>query len=362
MPAAGFTNPVWTGASEPAPASQAAEARTATEAPAESTPDSSQVWEPLATAGRPSRWVRVRRVSVLGALGVVMAVGTVDVVQTGWGIVAGPPPVVAPAVSDQQLAGFASAAAVDYLSWDSSAAEQRQAALARYAAPGTTIDGWDGEGRLWADSPSVLDVQRDGARAVATVRVRVIPAAAKQAVPGQQDTRGDAGALAAAAPGPAAEQTSSARWLTLALPIGESGGRPVITARPALVGSAPQTVPAQRDSSSVGDPSLAKSTKPAIGRLMTAYASGDLSYARLAGTRFNGLDGAAQLGEVQQWQLAELPESASEDVIRHGTAEVTWRLPNGSALTSDYAIDVSKQDGRWYLAAIAPDTPAAKEN
>lgn len=356
----GVSNPVWTHASDPAPSTSPEPA-----APTDESTREASEWDPVVAVDRPSRWVRARRVAVLGALGAVIAVGAVDIARTAAGLVASPAPAPAPAVTDQQLAGFATAAAVDYLSWDAAAPAQRQAALARYAAPGALVDGWDGKGRLWADAPSVLDVRRDGDRAVATVRVRVIPAAAPPAAPGQPDARGDAGALAAAAPGPATTGTGSARWVTLALPIASDGGRPVITARPALVGSAPEAVPDRLlTASSTGDAALARATQPAVTRLLNSYASGDLTYARASGTQFAGLDGAARLAEVQRWQVAEPSRSGTEEPLRHGRAEVTWQLTGGAGeLTSDYSIDLSNQDGRWYLASVAPDTPAViKEN
>src|SRR5699024_4610106 len=127
-----------------------------------------------------------------------------------------PPP---PAVSDVEYSGVARQAAVEWLSWDVSSPQARQAAVQAVTGPGVS-DSWSGTGQQWADSPSVLSVRRGaGDQAVATVRTRVVPGQ-NGATPTHAGARQERGLPphAAAAPG-MPQQTQPARWLTVDVPL-----------------------------------------------------------------------------------------------------------------------------------------------
>lgn len=312
-------------------------------------------WMPVSSLPPDPWWVHLRRFAVLGLAGIVGVAGVVTIGDTvlRW-VRPAPPPAAPPAVSDTQLAGAASVAATDYLSWDSDNRSARQSALSHETVPGFR-DGWDGTGRQWADSPAAVDVRRGAAdTAVVTVRVRVTPFTSAPTTP---SAPADGGAAASAPNLTASGATAAApRWLNMAIPMTTAGGHPAVSAQPALIGSPPERVePPAVPGISLGDDQLAAATRETTSRLLGAYGSGDLSYARASGTTFTGLDGAARLGQVQQWRVAP-SEPGADPAQRRGDATVTWDLAGGGHLTCPYLVDLRQNDGRWYLAGISAET------
>lgn len=111
------------------------------------------------------------------AAAVVMLTGAVTITgQALTWLAPQPPPARPVVVTERDFDAVAVPFAVDYLSWDETDRSSRQAALARSAAADTTVDGWTGEGRQWADNATAIGIARaTGDRAVVTVRVRVTP-------------------------------------------------------------------------------------------------------------------------------------------------------------------------------------------
>lgn len=319
-------------------------------------------WEVLATPRRESWWVRARRSAVLVAVAVLVLVGAVTIAGTvrSWVARSAPPP--APVVAESEFDATAMPFAVDYLSWDPTERSSRQTALSRAVAPKVSVDGWDGTGRQWADSPATVGFVRDGGdRAVVTVRLRVTPfAAAGTPSSAALPARSDAGPNVASgpvlsAPGWTAQQ---ARWVTLAVPLARRGGRVVVTAVPVLVGSPPTAVagPALPDSSSAGDTAFAQSTQDTLTTLLRSYGTGELDYARASGTSFIGLDQAAALDSVTAWRVKTLDRGA-DGSTRVGDATVTWALSGGAGkLTCSYRIELTSDSGRWYLGSVDAET------
>lgn len=337
----------------------------ATDAEAEQRNTAGEPWVPVSGLPPEPWWVRIRRGLVVVVALVVTVAGIVSISSTVARWVHPPaPPAAAPASSDVQLAGFAETAATDYLSWDAADKSARQTALSRYAAPGAQIDGWDGTGRQTAETASTVDLRRGPAAAtIATVRVRVTPysggpqagAAAPGATPGVGPTSAAAPTVTqAGTPGPS-------RWMTLAVPMANTNGRLAVTAAPALVGSPPEAVqPPAVSSETAGDDTFARDTRATVSRLVQAYASGDLSYARASGTHFAGLSGEAQHGQLGQWRVRPLAPGA-DPTHRDGDATVTWQLPSGAALTSPYRVQLQQNDGRWYLAGFTAETQGVSD-
>lgn len=327
-------------------------------------------WEVVAR--RRESWLsRVRRWAVVSAAGVVMVTGAVTIAGqvARWVAPVASPSV--PSVSDGQLAGAATVAATDYLSWDQADRVARQAALARVAAPGVVIDGWDGSGRQWADSPAVIGFARAGDRALVTVRVRVVPF---RTAGGPVSPAGDPLPAGTVSPSVSATPTvgpnvaaapelvapgwvaQPARWLTVAVAVARRGGRIVVTAPPALVGSPPVSVapPAVSGGSGAGDAQFAAATKEAVARLLTAYGTGDLEFVRAAGTGFAGLDQAAELESVTGWRVARVAQGADPG-RRVGDVTVSWALAGDAGrLSCSYRVELLRRDDRWYLAAVSP--------
>lgn len=322
-------------------------------------------WVPVSGLPPEPWWVRIRRGVVVVVALVVTVAGVVSISSTvaRW-VHPQVPPAAAPAVTDVQISGFAETAATDYLSWDATDKSSRQAALARYAAPGRQIDGWDGTGRQTAETASTVDLSRGaGGAAIATVRVRVTPYAggpqSAAAAPGPTPGAGPTSAAAptvtqAGTPGPS-------RWITLAVPMTHTDGRLAVTASPALVGSPPEEVrPPAVPGVTTGDDAFAKATRPTVSRLLDAYASGDLSYARASGTHFAGLSGEAQRAQLDQWRAQPLAPGA-DPTRRVGDATVTWQLASGGSLTSSYRVQLQQNDGRWFLAGFTAETQGVSD-
>lgn len=318
-------------------------------------------WDVWGAPRRESWWVRARRLVVLVVGAVLVVTGAVTIAGTvrGW-VVRGVPPPVAPMVAESEFDGVAVPFAVDYLSWDQNERPSRQMALSRVVAARTTVDGWDGTGRQWADSSAVVGFVRGGGdRAVVTVRVRVTPFAAAASTPPAVG-RSDAGPNVASgpvlsAPGWMPEQ---ARWVSVAVPLAKRGGRVVVTAPPVLVGSPPAEVadPALPGSVSAGDIAFAQSTQDTLSTLLRAYGTGELDYARAAGTSFSGLNQAARLEAVTGWRVRNL-DLGAEGSTRVGDATVTWALSGGAGkLTCSYRIELKNDSGRWYLSSVGAET------
>jgi hypothetical protein len=365
-----------------------------------------QAWEVLAEPRREPVWLRARRVAMVAAAVMVVAAGVLTI--TGQVMEWMAPPVTAPrrvAVSDAQFAAVATPFAVDYLSWAESDPRSRQAALARSAAPDTTVDGWGGTGRQWADSPTAIGVTRltrsanssadsgaarGGERAVVTVRVRVTPFTANDPTSDTPQPSTEP-SPPAAAPEPRQPSTSTStpgseqeavpnvasgsvprepgwtagvpRWLTVAIPVAVGGdGRVVVTAVPALVGSPQTSAHPPVSDASEEDARFARDTRGVITTLMRAYGTGELQYARAEGTSFSGLNGAVELVDVLAWRA--YPSNADGkgggkgggDAVRVGDVTVTWSLSGGAGtLRCTYRVELRADaggGGRWYLASI----------
>lgn len=324
--------------------------------------DVDEPWRQVETAPGRSWQVRVRDGAVIVAAVVVVTAGVASITRTvvDW-VTPSAPAVTAGVITDQQLAGFAEVVGTDFLSWDQGDKPSRQTALARYAAKGAQIDGWDGRGRQVADNATTIGIARGPeGRAVVTVRVRTVPfAVTPNSPPATAPTQQpDAGANVAAAPEVTTQGWTplQARWVTVAVPVRASGSQLVVTAPPALIGSASElAVRPAVPGYGIGDDVFARDTKAAVARLFSSYATGDLSYARASGTTFTGLNGAAGLGELETWRVARL-QPEGDPAHRRGDATVTWQMPGGGSLTSSYLIDLQQTDGRWYLAGISAAT------
>lgn len=386
---------------------------------------SQQPFEVLTAPRREAPWIRLRRAAAMVLLAVVVAAGSTSIAGQIWTWVApnGSPAGTAPA-DDTDLTAVAEPFAVDYLSW--SDRETRQSALTRSAAPDTDVDGWGGTGRQWADSPTTLGVTRnnrahtddkvteddqptDFDRAVVTVRVRVTPFTAEETAgtapstspapasppsppsttsPGHGPSPdpvppGDSsGSAPNAASGPALDEpgwvAGLPRWVNLAVPVGLSNGRVVVTAMPALVGSPQTSAPepaVPRDLTSE-DSEFARDTRDTVTTLLRAYAMGDLQYARAPGTSFRGLDNAVELTDVDVWRTRagnSTEETGGEDErVRVGDVTVTWALSgDAGTLRCTYRVELRNDatgatdgtntgtgGGRWYLASIEVPTEA----
>ncbi|GLZ28149.1 hypothetical protein Lesp02_03390 [Lentzea sp. NBRC 105346] len=320
----------------------------------------------LAARPRASGWVRTRRGLTITVLVVLVGAGAVSIAQSvaRWARPATSPSTVR--ISEVDLVGAAVLAATDYLSWDTSDRPRRQAALHRLAAPGGTIDGWDGTGRQAADSATAIGLARlDDERAVVVTRVRVTPftqATDSQATPPSTSSRAPEANGSSAPPMNAPGWTAGqSRWLTLSVQLASRDGRLVVTATPALVPAGPP--PARYSSAAAltgaSDESFAKSTQDSVAKFLESFASGELDFVRAPHARVSGLDRAVTLKKLVRWQAARAAADGHEDE-RVGTATVIWELPDGAGtLRCAYRITLRRHEDRWLLAAVDPEVDGA---
>lgn len=359
-------------------------------------------WNVISAPREP--WLRrARRVAVVALATVIVLAGMVNIAGQLVGWLRPPIAPAAPAVADSAYAAVAVPFAVDYLSWDQTRLPARQTALRRAAGPDSTVDGWGGTGRQWADSATLLHVaRREPDHAIATVRARVTayqPANDANRHSTDSTDRTDAGPVDSTTRGtPSTNDTHRpstqdpnepagttdtdtasgpvlgtpgwialpSRWLNLAVPLQHISNRIMVTAPPAIVGSPPTTVlgPAV-DRSAANNAELADTTRGGVRTLLTSYARGDLTYARAAGTGFTGLSGAAELTSVTSWRARPAQDTAvggersvQGAVAAAGDVTVVWNLPGGASLTCSYRIELDRDAGRWYLADITVLTEA----
>lgn len=131
----------------------------------------------------------------------------------------------------------------------------------------------------------------------------------------------------------------------------DDSGAVSIASVPALVGmtpSAPVTVAAGE-----ADHDLTQTTAAAASAFFEAYGNtGEVTASVAPGATINGLDGAAELVEVRNWQVSE-----GDDKTRRATAEVTWELPSGQQYTNQYALALTavsaSESGGWQIAAVS---------
>lgn len=288
-------------------------------------------------------------------------------------------PLSAVSVSDTELNGAAEVAATDYLAWDAGAKPRRQAALRRVVVAGLSADGWDGVGRQWADSATAIkQVRLSADRAVVDVRVRVIGFTASAAAASTTPATGSASA-GAQPPGPSTQEPGDVgsapdltapgwtarapRWLTLAVPLKVVEGRPMVTASPALIGSAhsDDTISGGGGASTANDDAFAESTKDTAATFLQKYASGELDFVRAPRAVITGLGGAVEFGELTRWRVVK-PADGADSSERIGIATVTWVLPGDGAgkLTCTYRVGLRRHEDRWLLAAVEAETEVEK--
>jgi hypothetical protein len=151
--------------------------------------------------------------------------------------------------------------------------------------------------------------------------------------------------------------------LNLAVPVARQDGRVVVTATPVLMGS-PQpsaeavavpgaTAQESAQESAQEDAGFARDTRGTITTLIKAYGSGELQYARAAGTAFTGLDHAASLEEIISWRVLDPETTEGSESVRVGEVTLNWALSgDAGTLRCTYRVELREDGGRWYLAAI----------
>jgi len=276
-----------------------------------------------------------------------LMVGVVTIAGRVLAIVYPAPLVVpaAPRVSDLQFGGAAQAAVLDYLSWDQATTRStRINALGRWGFTQAISDGWDGTGQLNTENAVAIAVMRSGEdRAIVTVQGRT-----------EHQTPTPATDLNANNSSPSASR-GTASWFTLAVPVAVSGWRILVTAPPAIVGSPPTqaSIPAVATAADE-DTATGRATADTVNKLVAAYGSGDLEFARGPGSTFTGLAGMVTAGQVQSWRIAKV-RAGEDPSLRSGDVSVLWTLPGGAGqLRCSYRIQLAQRENRWLLQQITP--------
>jgi len=316
------------------------------DAPVDSSPTEG-VWNAPGLGWSASFYTHARRWSTLLVVLVLLMVGAVTVAGRVLAIVH-PAPVVVPValrVSDLQFGGTAEAAVLDYLSWDQATTRStRINALGRWGFTGAISDAWDGTGKLDTKNAVAIAVLRvSDDRAVVTVQART---AHRESSPAT-----DLGANDSNPSGP----PGAAMWLTLAVPVAVYGSRILVTAPPAIVGSPPTQAQGPAVATAADeDTDTGRATAETVNKLIAAYGSGDLEFARGPESNFTGLTGMVTSGEVQSWRMAKI-RAGDDPSLRSGDVTVMWRLPDGAGqLRCSYRIQLAQRENRWLMQQIAP--------
>ena len=109
----------------------------------------------------------------------------------------------------------------------------------------------------------------------------------------------------------------------------------------------------------VEDTDTGRVTADTVGKLITAYGSGDLEFVRGPDSTFTGLGGTVTGGQVQSWRMAKIG-TGDDPSLRSGDVTVLWSLPDGAGqLRSSYRIQLAQRENRWLLQAITPAVDAS---
>ena len=107
------------------------------------------------------------------------------------------------------------------------------------------------------------------------------------------------------------------------------------------------------------DTDTGRATADTVGKLITAYGSGDLEFVRGPGSSFTGLAGMVTGGQVQSWRMAKLG-TGDDPSLRSGDVTVLWSLRGGAGqLRCSYQIQLAQRENRWLLQQITPAVDAS---
>ena len=102
------------------------------------------------------------------------------------------------------------------------------------------------------------------------------------------------------------------------------------------------------------DTDTGRATADTVGKLITAYGSGDLEFVRGPGSTFAGLADMVTAGQVLSWRMAKTG-TGGDPSLRAGDVTVLWTLPGGAGqLRSSYRILLTQRENRWLLQQITP--------
>ncbi len=310
---------------------------------------------------------RVVRGGMLVTLGLVLAAGVNQViVQPVLRAVSDPAPaaVVAASLDPDAAQLLAVSYSADYLGWDPTYPERRDAAVARWTAPGTNpATGWDGDGQVHVglvQAGAVVEVSSQSV--LVQVRAQIIPAtlAPGAALPppvsaASEDPAPASGVdlpVPASDPGPARGPwvPGPAIWVNLAVPVVTTGaGLAVASTGPVLATELP--TPLVAPESPEVDTQLTEATEQAGIDLFSAYAEGALTYISAPDTQLQGLDGIVTFAELSGWSIRANPGGD----LRYATAEIVWQLAGTElTLSQRYSASLLNSDGRWLARAVSP--------
>jgi hypothetical protein len=141
----------------------------------------------------------------------------------------------------------------------------------------------------------------------------------------------------------------------LAVPVSVSGSRILVTAPPAIVGSLPDWAQGPAVATAADeDTETGRATADTVNKLIDAYRSGDLEFARGPGSTFTGLGGIVTNGQVQGWRMAKV-RVGDDPSLRSGDVTVLWTLPDGAGqLRCSYRMQLAERENRWLLQQITP--------
>ena len=278
------------------------------------------------------------------------------------------PPVIA-GIYSAGAAQIAARFTADYLSYVSSAPAGNTAALTAdlVSSAGVSKLQVTGAGYVRADLVQVgqIDVV-DATHAVVAVTARLRIATPPAGSGTEAVTGGQTDAAGAADPGPVPTGWTDlgSRWLALVVQVEATpAGWRVSAAGPVFSTEPPALLTPPAGSADV-DPGTVTATRDVAAAFFTGYATSQVSYLAAPGVTLGGLDRAVTFAALNDWSFTGSGDAAGDANGEMGSGvsvgSVTWRVTGTAlAVTQQYTLGMTRSQGRWYAAALAPTrTPA----
>lgn len=219
------------------------------------------------------------------------------------------------------------------LAWDEDRASERASALSMdYTGQDRSV-GWSGKGRQDIADVTAGHVEvTSSERAVVEVTARV-RAYERKSSDSSWEPVGDWS------------------WVSVQVPVADSGGRMVVTGAPALVGRAGAQAPTSSGAGRSQDVALTEDTKSGATAFFEAFGAGDVSAVEAPGAQI--------VAPASSWTVQDLTWEVFEGsgTTRDARAQVTWAISGNQTLTQVYAVTCSLVSAggadRWQVSAVA---------
>jgi hypothetical protein len=345
---------VWVAASRPSPEPPAPAPSSAT------TRGSSVPWADLEEDRRGAVLRKAGRVAVWAVVALAAVTGVRSWVSPDRQAAPASAPAPAPSASGfpvDEARVVAARFARAYLTWDAAKPRDRELAMAVDLPGGADVrQGWDQAGRqdvVDAVAGPVDDVAPGRARVRVDVLIRPLAPAAESAS-AATSSAGPATPVpvpnTTASPAASGAGSAGERWVSLEVPVTETGSRVVVAGPPGLLGipAAPTVAPR---SLNLADAVLSSETQDAVkGFFAAAGEGGDVAALAAPGAHVAPLPAGVAFAGLRSWAA----DTGGGDT-RAGTAVVLWRV-SGAQLEQTYRVELTRVTSaagqRWQVSGV----------